>query len=229
MTRTRVLAAVTAALLAAPVAAQAAGPRATVRAMTVTQTVLPGDHEVGSTRSYLDGAGVAHALVPNTVLGQLVAGAALEGAELGIGYNAQFGGFVDSIGGVTAPAKGFWALYVDNASSSLGAESATIGDGQEVVWVLDPDFEVAGPTFLDLDPVRASAVPGTSRYTFGVTLAGGEKPVAAKGATVIVNGKRYTANARGRVTVELRSGTAWTARATLKGSIRSDTLRGTAA
>ena len=196
--------------------------------MTVTQTVLPGDHAVGSTRSYLDGDGVAHALAPNTVLGQLVAGAALEGAELGIGFNAQFGGFVDSIGGLRA-ANGFWALYVDNATSPLGAESATIKDGQEVVWILDPDFNTPGPTFLDLDPVKASGVPGVSFYTFGVTKAGGDGPVAAKGATVIVNGKRYTANARGRVTVELRSGTAWTARATLKGSIRSDVLRGTAA
>jgi hypothetical protein len=230
MTRTRVLAAVTAALLAAPVAAQAAGPRATVRAMTATQTVLPGDQAVGAARAYLDGDGVAHALSPNTVLGQLVAGAALEGADLGIGFNPQFGGFVNAIGGI-APANpdvGSWSLFIDNALAATGAETATIKKGQEVVWILDPDFTTPGPTFLDLDPVRAAAVPGTFWFTFAVTLAGGEKPVPAKGATVILNGRPHKVNARGRVTIEVRQGADWTARATLKGSIRSETLRGTA-
>jgi hypothetical protein len=226
MTRTRVLAALGAALLAAPAAAQAAGPRATVRAETVSKTVLPGDIAVGSARAYLDGDGTAHALAANTAMGQLVTAAGVEGADLGIGFNAQFGGFVDSIGGLRA-ANGFWALYVDNRSSSLGAETATIKNGQEVVWILDPDFNTAGPTFLDLDPVKASLIPGTARLTFRVTLAGDDAPKPAKGATLTFNGKKHTVGANGRVTVELGEDVAWSARATLKGSIRSEVLRGT--
>jgi len=230
MTRTRVLTAATVALLAAPVAAQAAGPRATVRAETAAKTVLAGDVKVGAARAYLDVDGTPHALQPNTVLGQLVTGAAAAGADLEIGFNAQFGGFVSSIGGVAPanPQTGSWSLFVDNALAMTGAETATIKNGHEIVWILDPDFNEPGPTFLDLDPVKASAVPGTFRLTFGVTLAAGDRPVPAKGATVLVNGKKHTTNARGRVTVEVRQGTAWTARATLKGSIRSEILRGTA-
>jgi hypothetical protein len=224
MTRTRVLAAAAVAALAVPGAAQAAGVRATVRAETATKTVLDGAQPYGAARAYLDTDGTPHALAPNTVLGQLVTATSAVGADVGIGFDAQFGGFVGSIGGAAAPASGFWQLFVDNVSSTTGAETTTIRKGQEVVWVLDPDFNTPGPTFLDVDLLSQRG----RRYTFRVTLAGGAKPVPAKGATLSLNGEKVKVPASGRVAARIEKGTDWTARAALAGSIRSETLSGSA-
>jgi hypothetical protein len=224
MTRTRVLVAAAVALLAIPTAAQAANGRAGLRVVTEKKTLVGDDGAlVGATRSYLDSAGTARALPENTALGQLVAGTAAAGISVGIDYNEQFAqGFLSSIGG--QPAAGgnaFWGFYVDNTLAQVGAEQQILHKGQEVVWVLDPDFNKPGPFYLDLDVVPS----GHHRITFKVTRAGGAKPVPAKGATLIINGERFPVPASGRLAVDAQGD--WTARATLKGAIRSELLSGT--
>ena len=225
MTRTRVLVAAAVALLAIPAAAQAANVRAGLRVVTEQKTLVGNDGAlVGATRSYLDSAGTARALPENTALGQLVAGTAAAGLSVGIDYNEQFAqGFLSSIGG--QPAAGgnaFWAYYVDNAAAQVGAEALILKKGQEIVWVLDPDFTAKGPYFLDLDAIPS----GRHHVTFRVTRAGGDKPVPAKGAILTINGERFTVPANGRLAVDATGD--WTARATLKGTIRSEQLSGTA-
>jgi hypothetical protein len=212
------------ALACAPVAASAA-TRATLRVVTPSRTVL-GAHPplVGATRSYLDDAGTPHALKPNTVMGQLVAGTAFFGLPLDISFNAQLGGFVSAIGGIPGGTKGFWELFVNNRSSTLGAEAATFKAGDEVVWMLDPDFSAPGPFYLDLNVVRRRG----GRVTFGVVKAGGAQPVAAIRATIRVNGRILLTGANGRVTLRLRRGRPFHARATMHGAIRSQIVGGRA-
>ena len=225
MTRTRVLVAAAVALLAIPAAAQAANVRAGLRVVTEQKTLVGNDGAlVGATRSYLDSAGTPRALPENTALGQLVAGTAAAGLSVGIDYNEQFAqGFLSSIGG--QPAAGgnaFWAFYVDNAAAQVGAEAVILKKGQEIVWMLDPDFNTKGPYFLDLDAIPS----GRHHVTFRVTRAGGDKPVPAKGAILTINGERFPVPASGRLAVDAEGD--WTARATLKGTIRSEQLTGTA-
>ncbi len=225
MTRTRVLVAAAVALFAIPTAAQAANVRAGLRVVTEKQTLVGDDGaRVGATRSYLDSAGTPRALAENTGLGQLVAGTAAAGLSVGIDYNEQFAqGFLSRIGGQPAPGgNAFWGFYVDNVLAQVGAEQHILKKGQEIVWVLDPDFNTKGPYFLDLDAIPS----GRGRITFRVTRAGGDRPVPAKGATLIINGERFPVPASGRLAVDAEGD--WTARATLKGTIRSEQLTGTA-
>jgi hypothetical protein len=213
------------ALACAPVAASAA-TRATLRIVTPSRTVL-GAHAplVGATRSYLDDAGTPHALKPNTVMGQLVAGTAFFGLPLDVAFNAQLGGgFVSSIDGIAGGSKGFWELFVNDRAATVGAEAATFKAGDEVVWLLDPDFAAPGPFYLDLNVVRRRR----GRVTFAVVKAGGTQPVAAVGATIRVNGRILRTAANGRVSVQLRRGRPFQARATMHGAVRSQVVGGRA-
>jgi hypothetical protein len=227
MTRTRVLAAAATALLAAPMAAEAAGIRAPLRVETTQQTIVGHDNaRVGAARAYLDTDGAAHALPANTALGQLVAGTAASGADVGIGFNAQFGGFVASIGGRAPGATGTWAFFVDNELAQTGAETTFLKRKSEYVWVLDPDFTKRGPFFLALDAVKRGRA-----VTFTVTRAGAgagtavAKPAPAKGAALVINDTRVRIPESGRVTVDVTG--EWSARATMAGTIASETLSGT--
>lgn len=221
MTPTRLLAVAATVLLAAPAAADAAGIRASLRVETSQRTLVgPDGARVGATRSYLDTDGTAHALPANTALGQLVAGTGAAGVDLGVSFNAQFGGFVAAIGGQDAGTNGFWAFYVDNVASSTGAETTFLARKPEYVWVLDSDFNKPGPFFLDLDV----ASRGPHSVTFRVTRAGGKRPAAARGATLTINGQRIAIPASGRLTIEAHG--TWTARASLAGTISSEILAG---
>lgn len=215
-----------AALAACCVPASAlAATRATLRVITPSRTVL-GAHPplVGAARSYLDDAGAAHALKANTVMGQLVAGTAFYGVPLDVSFNPSLGGYVSAIGGVSGGSKGFWELFVNDRSATLGAEAQTFRAGDEVVWVLDPDFSAPGPFFLDLNVVRRSA----GRVTFSVVQAGGTSPVPAAGATIRVNGRILVTARNGRASVRLRRGHVFQARASKHGAIRSQLLGGRA-
>ncbi len=161
--RTIVAAALTAALVV-PMAHAAPGQRNHLRVVDARKNVL--DYKaVGAARSWADTAGGAHALGPNTAMGQLVAGAAFAGLDVGIEPSS----FVTSIDGVPGGATGSWALLIDNAMSPVGAADATLSAGQEVVWLRDPDFASAGPAYLDLD-ATATARGGLSLLVTRVAL-----------------------------------------------------------
>lgn len=204
-----------------PAGLAAGAPCPSLRAESPARTVIPAAG-VCSSLAYLDTAGVPRALAPRTALGQLVAGASASGAGVGISFDAQLGGFVGSIGGVAPGPNGFWELIVDDSASQTGASTTILRPRQEVVWLLDPDFNAPGPFVLDLDVVRAGAgvVVLTVKRTDGDTI------TPARGARVSVNGDVVRTNAKGRVRVRLGRGAEFAARATLAGSVRSQVRTG---
>jgi hypothetical protein len=204
-----------------PAGVASALPCPSLRVESPAGTIIPAE-DVCSTRAYLDDTGTARTLVPKTALGQLVAGAGSLGYGLGISFDAQFGGFVSSIGGVAPGPNGFWELIVDNKSSQTGASTTILGPRQEVVWLLDPNFNTPGPFLLDMDVVRASG----GVLAVKVVRSDGTKVSPARGARVHVNGDTVIANASGRARVRLKRGTEFTAVATLAGSVRSQVQTG---
>ena len=160
--------------------------------------------------------------MPKTVLGQLVAGAGSLGYPVGITFDAQFGGFVSSIGGVAPGPNGFWELLVNNRASQTGASTTILKPSQDVVWVLDPNFNKPGPFVLDMDVVRAS----NGVLAVKVVRTDGTKITPAKGARVHVNNRTVIANANGRARITLKPNAQFSAVATLPGSIQSQVQNG---
>jgi hypothetical protein len=204
-----------------PAGVATALPCPSLRVEAPAGTIIPAE-DVCSTRAYLDDAGTAHALVPKTALGQLVAGAGSLGFPLGITFNAQFGGFVSSIGGVAPGPTGTWSLIVDNRLSQTGASTTILKPSQEVIWLLDPNFNKPGPFVLDMDVVRSS----NGVLAVKVVRTDGTKITPARGARVHVNGDTVIANANGRARVRLTRGADFTAVATLQGSVQSQVQAG---
>jgi hypothetical protein len=211
----------TIALSLIPAGLAGGAPCPSLRAESPARTVIP-VADVCSSVAYLDSTGTPRALAPKTALGQLVAGAGSRGLGLGISFDPQLGGFVSSIGGVAPGPTGFWQLIVDNRSSQTGASTTILSPRQEVVWLLDPDFNAPGPFVLDLDVVRARG----GVLALKVVRTDGTKVTPGRGARVSVNGAVLIANANGRATVRLKRGTEFTARATLAGSVRSQVRAG---
>jgi uncharacterized protein DUF4430 len=211
----------TVALSLIPAGIATALPCPSLRVEAPAGTVIPADN-VCSTRAYLDTTGTARALVPKTVLGQLVAAAGSLGYPLGIAFDAQLGGFVSSIGGVAPGPNGFWELLVDNRASQTGASTTILKPSQEVVWVLDTDFNKPGPFVLDMDVVRAS----NGVLAVRMVRTNGTKITPAKGARVHVNNLTVTTNANGRARIRLKPNAHYSAVATLPGSIRSQVQSG---
>lgn len=204
-----------------PASIATALPCPSLRVEAPAGTIIPAE-DVCSTRAYLDDAGVAHALAPKTALGQLVAGAGSLGFPLGITFNAQFGGFVGSIGGVAPGPTGTWSLLVNNRLSQTGASTTILKPSQEVVWLLDPDFNRPGPFVLDMDVVRSSG----GVLVVKVVRTDGIKVTPAKGARVNVNGTTVIANANGRARIKLTPNAEYSAVATLPRTLQSQVQNG---
>jgi hypothetical protein len=225
MSRTRLpvptVAAIAAALLAAPAAA--ADTRASIRVATPERTLLEAPL-VGAARSYRTVGGGTLPLPQDTALGQLVAATAFFGLPLGITQNPSLGAFVSTIGGRSGGTSGYWAFFVNNRLSSVGAGGYTLRRNDEVVWILDPDFAKPGPNFLDLDLVRVRRTEITFRVTRVAATATGYRAGPAVGASVQVNSQVFAVGRRGVVRVALRGRGAYVARATQRGTIASETL-----
>jgi hypothetical protein len=204
-----------------PAGIASALPCPSLRVESPAGTIIPAE-DVCSTRAYLDSTGTARALEPKTALGQLVAGTGSLGYPLGITFDAQFGGFVSSIGGVTPGPNGFWELIVDNKSSQTGASTTILKPSQEIVWLLDPDVNTPGPFVLDMNVVRASG----GVLAVKVVRTDGAKITPAKGARVHVNNQTVIANASGRARVRLKPNAQYSAVATLRGSVQSQVQSG---
>jgi hypothetical protein len=196
-------------------------PCPSLRVEAPAGTIIPAE-DVCSTRAYLDTTGTARALPAKTALGQLVAGAGSLGYPLGVTFDAQFGGFVSSIGALAPGPKGFWQLIVNNRSSQTGASTTILKPSQEVVWLLDPNFNTPGPFVLDMDLVRATG----GVLAVKIVRTDGTKITPAKGARVHVNNRTIIANADGRARVKLKRGASFSAVATLPGSVQSQVLSG---
>ena len=216
----------TLALLAVAAPASAATP--TIRVETVTRELVPPVTN-GSVRSYVDTAGAAHVLKPRTALGQIVALGARRDVPVTVQFFASFNSGLLQRFGSGQSATGGWQFTVNGVPSQVGADTAVVPSGAEVVWWLIDDFGKQG-SFLPLDldlgrRRRRTATCGSASRKFD-TASG--KVIGAKGAVLRVNGRNHTVPASGFVTVHVKPGTRFSARATQPSTIRSEQVSGKA-
>jgi hypothetical protein len=215
----------TLAILAVAAPASAATP--TIRVETVARELVQ-PVPSGSVRSYVDTAGAAHVLAPRTALGQIVALAARRDVPVTVQFFASFNSGLLQRFASGQSATGGWQFTVDGVPSPVGADTAVIPSGAEVVWWLIDDFGKQGSFLpLDLDLVSKKA-NGAVRFRVTKFNSGTGKVVGARGATLRVNGHNHTVPASGFVTVRVRPGTRFSARATAPSTIRSERISGTA-
>lgn len=220
--------AIPATLAVLAIAAPAAAARPTVRVETVSKELI-GPQASGAVRSYVDSTGAAHVLPAGTALGQLVAVGGRFDLPVRIQFFASFSsGLLTRFGSAAAPASGGWQFTVDGVPPQVGADVAVVPRKAEVVWWMIDDFTTQGGLLpLDLDLVGHSR-RGTLRFRvtrFDVKLG---KVHGAAGASLRIGGRSLTVPASGLVTVHLRHGRRFSARATRADSIRSERITGRA-
>ena len=210
------------------IAAPAAAARPTVRVETVSKELI-GPKTSGSVRSYVDSTGAAHVLPAGTALGQIVAVGARFDVPVDIQFFASFNsGLLTRFGSAKAPASGGWQFTVNGVPPQVGADATVVPRNAEVVWWMINDFTTQGALLpLDLDLVAHSR-RGTLKFrvTRFDTKVG--KVQAAKGAKLRIAGRSLRVPASGLVTIRLRHGRAFSARATRPDSIRSEQISGKA-
>jgi hypothetical protein len=215
----------TLALLAVAAPASAATP--TIRVETVARELVPPVTN-GSVRSYVDTAGAAHVLAPRTALGQIVALAARRDVPVTVQFFASFNSGLLQRFGSGQSATGGWQFTVNGVPSQVGADTAVVPSGAEVVWWLIDDFGKQGsflPLDLDLVSKRAN---GDVRFRVTKFDTASGKVIGAKGAALRVNGHNHTVPASGFVTVRVKPGKRFQARATAPSTIRSEQVSGKA-
>jgi hypothetical protein len=150
--------------------------------------------ESGSARTYLAADGTAHILKPNTALGQLVAATAFTDTRLVI-TQFSFGPFVSAIGTRGGKPSEGWLYFVNGRPAQVGAADLNLRTRDRVLWLFDPDTQKKGPYVLD---VRV-AVRTNGTVVATVRKVGGKKPVAARGASIYIDGRLVgKTNAAGR-------------------------------
>ncbi len=215
----------TLALLAVAVPASAAATP-TIRVETVSKELVA-PVSSGSVRSYVDTAGVPHVLPARSALGQIVALGAHQDVAVGVQFFASFSSGLLQRFGSSQSATGGWQFTVNGVPSPVGADTAVVPNGAEVVWWLIDDFGTQGALLpLDLDVVKKSRGDVRFRVTRYDQATG--KVVAARGATLRINGHDHTVSASGFVTAHLKKGARFSARATAPASIRSERVSGKA-
>jgi len=211
--------------IAAPTATAA---RSTVRVETVKKE-LAGPAASGSVRAYVDTAGTPHVLPAGTALGQIVA----LGARLDVPVDVQFfasfsSGLLTRFGSGRPGPSGGWQFTVNGVPSQVGADVTVVPRNAEVVWWMIDDFTTQGGLLpLDLDLVKHTR-HGTLKFRVTRFDAGTGKVAGAKGAKLRVNGRSLSVPANGVVTVRLKHGRKFSARATRSDSIRSEQISGKA-
>ena len=112
----------------------------------------------GSVRSYVDTTGAAHVLAPRTALGQIVALAAKRDVPVTVQFFASFNSGLLQRFASGQSATGGWQFTVNGVPSQVGADTAVVPRGAEVVWWLIDDFGKQGSFLpLDLDLVSKKA------------------------------------------------------------------------
>jgi hypothetical protein len=188
------------AVLACALAAPAFGTRVKVRVEGKTATIF------GSTEPALDTG-------PNAL-------AALDTASLAGEFyyhvrSTSFGPFVDQIG--RYPGEGFngWSYKINGVSPPVGADQATLKDGDTVLWYWSTFTEQGGsPTLLLRKRAARNCYTVLSQNDQGVS-------TPAAGARLLVDGRSVRARA-GRGCVGKHRGLV---RATLPNAVRSNALK----
>jgi uncharacterized protein DUF4430 len=209
------------------IAAPTAAARPTIRVETVKREMVS-PQASGSVRSYVDTDGAAHVLPARSALGQVVALGARLDVPVGIQFFASFSSGLLQRFGSGQSATGGWQFTVDGVPSQVGADATVLPRKAEVVWWLIDDFATQGGLLpLDLDLVSKSR-RGTVRFRVTRFDPATGKVRGAKGATLRVAGRSLTVPASGNVSVRLKHGRRFHARATAANSIRSEQISGKA-
>jgi hypothetical protein len=124
---------------------------------------------------------------------------------------SQFGDYVSQIGKYPASGSAGWVFKVNGVSSPVGADKATLKDGDVVLWYYATFGPAGGPPTLELQ-----RLPGNCYVVQSVTDAG--KRSRAATATLLVDGKRIRTS-NGRACVGRHLGLV---RATAPGAVRSN-------
>ena len=124
---------------------------------------------------------------------------------------SPFGDYVSQIGKYPASGSSGWVFKVNGVSSPVGADKATLKDGDVVLWYFATFGPAGGPPTLELQ-----RLPGNCYVVQSVTDAG--KRSRAATATLVVDGKRIRTS-NGRACVGRHVGLV---RATAPGAVRSN-------
>jgi len=207
------------------IAAPTAAARPTIRVETVKREMVS-PQASGSVRSYVDTDGAAHVLPARSALGQVVALGARLDVPVGIQFFPSFSSGLLQRFGSGQSATGGWQFTVDGAPPPVGADATVLPSNAEVVWWLIDDFTTQGGLLpLDLDLVSKSS-RGVVKFRVTRFDSGSGKVKGAAGATLRVAGRSLKVPASGLVSVRLKRGTRFHARATASNSIRSDRVSG---
>jgi Domain of unknown function (DUF4430) len=129
--------------------------------------------------------------------------------------SSSFGDYVSQIGRYLASGSSGWVFKVNGASPPVGADAATLHDGDTVLWYWATFGPAGGPPTLSL-----KAAGGSCYLVTKFDDAGHERPAA--GADLHVDGRRVRANAGGRGCLGRHVGLV---RAYAVGAVRSNTVK----
>jgi hypothetical protein len=126
---------------------------------------------------------------------------------------ASFGPYIDQIGRYAAEAASGWVFKINGVSPPVGAQDATVRDGDRVLWYWATFGPTGGPPTLLLTRTARSCYRVVAENDQGVDS-------AANGALLHVDGRRVRTRA-GRGCVGRHTGFV---RATRAGAVRSNAL-----
>jgi hypothetical protein len=127
---------------------------------------------------------------------------------------ASFGPYIDQIGRYAAEAASGWVFKINGVSPPVGAQDATVRDGDRVLWYWATFGPTGGPPTLLLTRTARSCYRVVAENDQGVDS-------AANGALLHVDGRRVRTRA-GRACVGRHTGLV---RATRAGAVRSNALK----
>ncbi len=128
---------------------------------------------------------------------------------------SSFGPYVSQIGRYPGAGASGWVFKVNGASPPVGADQVTLKDGDEVLWYYATFSDTGGPATLALKTTTANCYAVTSFNDAG-------KAAPAADAQVRVDGRRFKANAAGKVCVGRHVGLV---RAYAVGAVRSNAVK----
>ncbi len=186
------------ALLVVVLAPTALGANVKIRVEGKTQTIF------GASQPTVAADNALHALDLASTAGEF---------HYGI-TTSTFGDYVSQIGKYAAAGSAGWVFKVNGVSPPVGADKATLKNGDVVLWYYATFGPAGGPPTLELQPL-----PGNCYVVDSVTDAG--KRTRAAAATLIADGKRF-ATKTGRGCIGRHVGVV---RATAPGAVRSNAVK----
>ena len=180
-------------------AATALGASVTVRVEGKTQSIF------GSMPVKVDAPNAMVALDAASIIGEFYVQVT----------QASFGPYVSQVGRYPGVGASGWVFKVNGASPPVGADQVTLEDGDEVLWYFATFSDTGGPPTLSLKTTTSNCYAVTSFDDAG-------KAAPSGGAQVRVDGRRFKANAAGKVCVGRHVGVV---RAYAVGAVRSNAVK----